>query len=51
MLTEIRKIFSDTINPVIKYRDEKGGERVIPLNFQGGIKSIFLISNPFGELA
>jgi hypothetical protein len=51
MLTEIRKIFADTINPVIKYQDEQGGERVIPLNFQGGIKSILLISNPFGELA
>lgn len=51
LLTETRKIFSDTIDPVIKYRDEKGGERVIPLNFQGGIKSIFLISNPFGKLA
>ena len=51
MLTEIRRIFADTINPVIKYRDEQGGERVIPLNFQGGIKSIFLISDPFAELA
>ena len=51
MLTEVRRIFSDTINPVIKYQDEKGGERVIPLNFQGGIKSLFLISDPFSELA
>ncbi len=51
MLTEIRQIFADTINPVIKYKDEQGGERIIPLNFQGGIKSIFLISDPFSELA
>lgn len=51
MLTEIRKIFADTINPVIKYRDEQGGERTIPLNFQGGIKSILLISDPFSQLA
>lgn len=51
MLTEIRQIFADTINPVIKYQDEQGGERIIPLNFQGGIKSIFLISDPFSELA
>jgi hypothetical protein len=50
MLTEIRKIFADTINPVIKYRDEQGGERIIPLNFQGGIKSLLLISDPFSEL-
>ena len=51
MLTEIRQIFADTIDPVIKYHDEQGGERTIPLNFQGGIKSIFLISDPFSELA
>jgi hypothetical protein len=51
MLTEIRKIFADTINPVIKYRDEQGGERTVPLNFQGGIKSILLISDPFSVLA
>jgi len=51
MLTEIRRIFADTINPVIKYRDEQGGERIIPLNFQGGIKSILLISDPFSQLA
>lgn len=51
MLTKIREIFADTINPVIKYRDEQGGEREVPLNFQGGIKSIFLISDPFSELA
>jgi hypothetical protein len=51
MLTKIRDIFSDTINPVIRYRDEQGGEREIPLNFQGGIKSIFLVSDPFSELA
>jgi hypothetical protein len=50
LLTEIRKIFADTINPVIKYKDESGGERIIPLNFQGGIKSLFLISDPFSQL-
>jgi hypothetical protein len=50
MLTEIRRIFIDTVEPVVKYRDEEGGERTVPLSFQGGIKSIFLISDPFGEL-
>ncbi len=49
-MTEIKKLFSDTVNPVVKYSDEQGGERVIPLSFQGGIKSIFLISDPFREL-
>lgn len=51
MLTKIREIFADTINPVIRYKDEQGGEREIPLNFLGGIKSIFLVSDPFSELA
>jgi len=50
VLTEIRKIFMDTIDPVVRYRDEEGGERTVPLSFQGGIASIFSISNPFGEL-
>lgn len=50
VLTEVKKIFSDTVDPVVRYRDEEGGEREVPLNFQGGIKSLFLISNPFGEL-
>lgn len=50
MLVEIKKIFTDTVDPVVRYRDEEGGERTVPLNFQGGIKSIFLISNAFGEL-
>jgi hypothetical protein len=50
MLNEIRSIFTDTVEPVVRYKDEEGGERVVPLSFQGGIKSIFLISDPFGEL-
>jgi len=51
MLTKVREIFADTINPVVKYRDEQGGERQVPLTFLGGIKSLFLISDPFSELA
>lgn len=50
VLTHIKDLFIETINPVIKYTDEGGAERIVPLNFQGGIKSIFLISDPFGEL-
>lgn len=51
LLTKVREIFAETINPVIKYKDEQGGEREVPLSFQGGIKSIFLVSDPFSELA
>lgn len=47
-MTIIKDMMSDAINPVIKYTDEGGAERTVPLNFRGGIKSILLISNPFG---
>ena len=50
LLVHIKKLFADTINPVVKYLDEGGAERTAPLNFQGGIKSIFIISDPFGQL-
>lgn len=50
LLVEIKKRFRDTINPVIRYVDEGGAERSAPLSFQGGIKSLFLISDPFGQL-
>lgn len=49
-LVQIKQIFADTINPVIHYRDEGGMEQTAPLNFQGGIKSIFIIPDPLGQL-
>lgn len=50
ILSHVKKLFSDTIDPVIRYNDEGGVEQSAPLNFQGGIKSLFLISNPFEQL-
>ena len=50
LLVHVRKLFSDTIDPVVKFVDEGGAERTAPLNFQGGIKSLFIISDPFGQL-
>ena len=50
LMVTFKQIFSDTINPVIKYIDDGGAEQTAPLNFQGGIKSLFLISDPFGQL-
>ena len=50
VITHVKDIFADTVDPVVRYHDEEGGEREVPLNFQGGIKSLFLISDPFGEL-
>jgi hypothetical protein len=50
LLVHVKDLFADTINPVVKFIDDGGVERTAPLNFQGGIKSLFLISDPFGEL-
>lgn len=50
VLNHVKELFLDTINPVIKYTDEGGAERTAPLNFLGGIKSVFIISDPFGQL-
>jgi len=50
VLTRIKELFIETVDPVVRYNDEGGMERVAPLNFLGGIKSLFLISDPFGEL-
>jgi hypothetical protein len=50
LLVQFKQIFADTIDPVIKYIDEGGMEHSAPLNFQGGIKSLFLIPDAFGQL-
>ena len=50
LITEIRQTFIDTINPVIRYSDDGGMEHTAPLNFHGGIKSIFLIHDVFSQL-
>jgi len=50
LLVHIKKLFADAINPTIKFIDEGGVEQAVPLNFQGGLKSLFIISDPFGQL-
>jgi hypothetical protein len=50
VLTHLKDQFMDAVNPIIRYTDEGGAERTAPLNFHGGVKSIFLISDPFGQL-
>jgi hypothetical protein len=47
-LAWLKDTFIEAVEPVVKYTEEQGGERQVPLNFQGGIKSIFLISDPLG---
>ena len=43
-------LLSNIAAPKIKYTDENGTEVEIPLNFRGGIKAIFLLSNPLLSL-
>ena len=50
VLDRLVEILSSSINPQIRYISSTGGERVSPLNFPGGVKSIFLISDIFREL-
>jgi hypothetical protein len=49
-LDKLVEILASSVNPQIRYVNPSGAEVTAPLNFQGGIKSIFLISDIFGEL-
>ena len=44
LLAKIKKLIEGSISPVFKYTDEDGAECTSPLNFCGGIKSIFLLN-------
>ena len=50
VLDKLVEMLSSSVNPQIRYVSAQGGERVAPLNFPGGVKSLFLISDIFGEL-
>ena len=49
-LDKLVEILSSSVNPQVRFTTQNGAEEVAPLNFQGGIKSLFLISDIFGEL-
>lgn len=50
VLDKIVELLSSSVNPQIRYINSAGGEATAPLNFPGGFKSLFLISDIFGEL-
>ena len=51
VMDKIVDILSSSIKPQIRYVSSSGGaDSTAPLSFPGGIKSIFLISDIFGEL-
>ena len=43
LLARVRSLIESSIDPKIKYTDKDGVERVAPLNFRGGLQSIFLL--------
>lgn len=43
LLARVRSLIENSIDPKIKYTDEDGVERVAPLNFRGGLQSLFLL--------
>lgn len=50
VMDKIVELLSSSINPAVRYQTSGGGEGSTPLNFQGGVKSLFLISDIFDEL-
>jgi hypothetical protein len=50
VIDKLVELLASSINPTIKYQTSGGGEATTSLNFQGGIKTIFLISDIFDEL-
>lgn len=49
-VSRVADLLAQGVNPMLKYTTPGGAELETPLNFQGGIKSIFLISDIFDEL-
>lgn len=50
LMDKITTMLSSSINPEIRYVKSGGDETTVPLNFRGGIKSLFLIPDIFDEL-
>jgi hypothetical protein len=50
LMDKITSMLSNSINPEIRYINSSGDETTVPLNFRGGIKSLFLIPDIFDEL-
>lgn len=49
-VSKVADLLAGGVDPKLKYTTPGGAELETPLNFQGGIKSIFLISDIFDEL-
>lgn len=43
LISKIKEIFNESLDPKFRYKDEDGADLTAPLNFRGGIKGIFLL--------
>jgi hypothetical protein len=50
VLSHVTTALGGSTEPKFKYMDENGSEVEIPLTFRGGIRSIFVISNPLSSI-
>lgn len=50
VLDKLVDVLTQSVNPKVRYTSSGGQEGTAPLNFQSGVKSIFLISDIFDEL-
>jgi hypothetical protein len=50
LMDKISSMLASSINPEVKYINSAGAEASVPLNFRGGVKSIFLIPDILDEL-
>lgn len=50
LMEKITSMLAGSINPEVRYVNERGAEDSVPLNFRGGVKSIFLIPDILDEL-
>jgi hypothetical protein len=50
LLDKVTTMLAESINPQVRFFKKSGEETTIPLNFRGGVKSIFLIPDILDEL-
>ena len=50
LISHVRDVLSQAVEPKITYQDEDGADVTVPLNFRGGIKALFTIQDPLSIL-
>lgn len=50
LISHVRDILTQAVEPKITYQNEDGADVTVPLNFRGGIKALFTIQDPLSIL-